>query len=165
MKDSEDFAQWLLTDFQLDGATVMVAPADGFYATPGLGKDEVRIAYVLKSEDLTAACRDPRGGDPGLPGGAGTLTRKAASDPSTCKSRLARKPALAFPGTRPTFSSRDRQFERVRLTYRPDFPWSARNHSPPPPSPQARDAGSEAPMARSRQLFSGRPDAPDRSTM
>jgi aspartate aminotransferase len=57
VKDSEDFAQWLLTDFQLDGATVMVAPADGFYATPGLGKDEVRIAYVLKSEDLKAACR------------------------------------------------------------------------------------------------------------
>lgn len=57
VKDSEDFAQWLLTDFQLDGATVMVAPADGFYATPGLGKDEVRIAYVLKAEDLKAACR------------------------------------------------------------------------------------------------------------
>jgi aspartate aminotransferase len=57
VKDSEDFAQWLLTDFQLDGATVMVAPADGFYATPGLGKDEVRIAYVLKAEDLTASCR------------------------------------------------------------------------------------------------------------
>jgi aspartate aminotransferase len=35
----------------------MVAPADGFYATPGLGKDEVRIAYVLKAEDLTASCR------------------------------------------------------------------------------------------------------------
>jgi aspartate aminotransferase len=57
VKDSEDFAQWMLTDFQLDGATVFVAPADGFYATAGLGKDEVRIAYVLKSEDLKAACR------------------------------------------------------------------------------------------------------------
>jgi aspartate aminotransferase len=40
-----------------DGATVMVAPAQGFYATPGLGKDEVRIAYVLKSEDLEASVR------------------------------------------------------------------------------------------------------------
>ncbi len=50
--DSEDFAAWLLTDFQKDGGTVMVAPAPGFYATPGLGRDEVRIAYVLKAEDL-----------------------------------------------------------------------------------------------------------------
>ena len=39
----------------MDGETVMVAPADGFYATPGLGRDEVRIAYVLKDEDLRAA--------------------------------------------------------------------------------------------------------------
>ncbi len=53
--DSDDFAAWLLTDFQKDGKTVMVAPASGFYVTPGLGKDEVRIAYVLKEEDLRAA--------------------------------------------------------------------------------------------------------------
>ena len=53
--DSDDFAAWLLTDFQKDGKTVMVAPASGFYVTPGLGKDEVRIAYVLKDEDLRAA--------------------------------------------------------------------------------------------------------------
>jgi aspartate aminotransferase len=52
VKDSEHFASWLLSDFQLDGSTVMVAPADGFYVTPGLGKNEVRIAYVLKEEDL-----------------------------------------------------------------------------------------------------------------
>jgi aspartate aminotransferase len=45
--DSEDFARWLLADFQLNGETVMVAPAPGFYATPGLGRNEVRIAYVL----------------------------------------------------------------------------------------------------------------------
>ncbi|MFI5179899.1 MAG: pyridoxal phosphate-dependent aminotransferase [Thermoanaerobaculia bacterium] len=50
--DSDDFAAWLLTDFQQSGKTVMVAPASGFYVTPGLGKDEVRIAYVLKDEDL-----------------------------------------------------------------------------------------------------------------
>jgi aspartate aminotransferase len=53
--DAEDFARWLLTDFQKDGATVMVAPAQGFYATPGLGADQVRIAYVLKESDLRAA--------------------------------------------------------------------------------------------------------------
>jgi len=55
IKDSEHFAQWMLTDFQLDNQTVMVAPAQGFYATPGKGMDEVRIAYVLKEEDLTRA--------------------------------------------------------------------------------------------------------------
>jgi aspartate aminotransferase len=53
--DGDDFASWLLTDFQLDGATVMIAPARGFYATPGLGADQVRIAYVLKEEHLRAA--------------------------------------------------------------------------------------------------------------
>ncbi len=55
IEDSDDFAAWLLTDFQKDGKTVMVAPASGFYVTPGLGKDEVRIAYVLKDEDLRTA--------------------------------------------------------------------------------------------------------------
>jgi len=53
--DSEEFARFLLADFSRDKATVMVAPAAGFYATPGLGKDEVRIAYVLKEADLRAA--------------------------------------------------------------------------------------------------------------
>lgn len=54
---SDDFASWMLTDYALDKATVMVAPAPGFYATPGLGRDEVRIAYVLKQEDLQASVR------------------------------------------------------------------------------------------------------------
>lgn len=49
--DADDFAVWLLTDFEHDGGTVMVAPASGFYASP-LGKSEIRIAYVLKEEDL-----------------------------------------------------------------------------------------------------------------
>jgi len=49
--DAERFAAWLLTDFQHDGETVMVAPGNGFYASP-LGLNEVRIAYVLKEEDL-----------------------------------------------------------------------------------------------------------------
>ncbi len=55
--DSEQFARFLLSEFALEGATVMVAPAAGFYATPGLGRDEVRIAYVLKRADLELAVR------------------------------------------------------------------------------------------------------------
>ncbi len=50
--DADDFSQWLLEKFSLNGETVMVAPAAGFYSTPGLGKNQVRIAYVLKKEDL-----------------------------------------------------------------------------------------------------------------
>jgi len=57
IRDSEDFAAWLLTDFEKDGQTVMVAPAPGFYATSGLGGDEVRIAYVLKEQDLRQSIR------------------------------------------------------------------------------------------------------------
>ncbi|SDC10361.1 pyridoxal phosphate-dependent aminotransferase [Williamwhitmania taraxaci] len=53
--DSDKFSQWLLDDFQYNGHTVMLAPATGFYATCGLGKNEVRIAYVLKIEDLKGA--------------------------------------------------------------------------------------------------------------
>lgn len=55
--DSERFAQWLLQDFSYEGQTVMVAPAAGFYATAGMGKNEVRIAYVLKESDLRAAMK------------------------------------------------------------------------------------------------------------
>jgi len=53
--DADRFAQWLLEDFEYNKQTVMVAPATGFYTTPGLGKNEVRIAYVLKIEDLANA--------------------------------------------------------------------------------------------------------------
>ncbi len=53
--DSDRFAQWLLEDFEYKNQTVMVAPATGFYSTPGSGKNEVRIAYVLKIEDLKNA--------------------------------------------------------------------------------------------------------------
>jgi len=48
----EDFLMFLLEDFEVDGETVMFAPAEGFYATPGLGKDEMRIAYVLNQQDM-----------------------------------------------------------------------------------------------------------------
>jgi aspartate aminotransferase len=53
--DSDRFCQWLLEDFSFEGQTVMLAPATGFYSTPGRGKDEVRISYVLKVEDLKKA--------------------------------------------------------------------------------------------------------------
>jgi len=53
--DADKFAQWLLEDFEYNNQTVMVAPASGFYSTCGLGKNEVRIAYVLKIDDLRNA--------------------------------------------------------------------------------------------------------------
>lgn len=53
--DSEKFCQWLLEFFSYNGATVMMAPAAGFYATPGKGKQEVRLAYVLNKEDINGA--------------------------------------------------------------------------------------------------------------
>ena len=55
--DSDKFAQWLLEEFSYENQTVMVAPAAGFYATKGKGKDEVRIAYVLKIDDLKNAMK------------------------------------------------------------------------------------------------------------
>ena len=53
--DAEKFCMWCLTDFNFEGETVMMAPASGFYTTPGIGRDEVRIAYVLKKNDLFRA--------------------------------------------------------------------------------------------------------------
>jgi len=53
--DADQFAQWLLEEFEYKNQTVMVAPASGFYSTPGSGKNEVRIAYVLKIDDLKNA--------------------------------------------------------------------------------------------------------------
>ena len=55
--DAEEFCRWLLTDFRLNGETVMMAPAAGFYSTPGLGKNQARMAYVLKEEDLAKALK------------------------------------------------------------------------------------------------------------
>src|SRR5512136_293845 len=57
VKDVEHFAVWLLSDFSLDGQTVMIAPAPGFYSTPSLGTDEARIAYVVNEHDLREAIR------------------------------------------------------------------------------------------------------------
>jgi len=55
--DADRFAQWLLAEFEYKNQTVMVAPASGFYSTPGLGRNEVRIAYVLKIDDLKNAIK------------------------------------------------------------------------------------------------------------
>ena len=52
VKDADAFAQWLLEEFSFKGETIMVAPAAGFYSTPGIGNNQVRIAYVLKKENL-----------------------------------------------------------------------------------------------------------------
>ena len=55
--DSDKFCQWMLESFSYEGQTVMMAPATGFYSTPGAGKNEVRIAYVLKKDDLLSAMK------------------------------------------------------------------------------------------------------------
>ena len=55
--DTDRFAEWILSDFEYENQTVMMAPASGFYSTPGLGKQEVRIAYVLKKQDLEKAMK------------------------------------------------------------------------------------------------------------
>ena len=55
--DADDFCQWMLSDYSYENATVMMAPASGFYATEGKGKNEVRMAYVLNREDLKKAIK------------------------------------------------------------------------------------------------------------
>ena len=55
VSDAEEFARFLLTDFSWKGKTVMLAPGQGFYSTPGQGRDEVRIAYVLECGRLSEA--------------------------------------------------------------------------------------------------------------
>jgi len=55
IKNANKFAEWLLTDFRHNGKTVMVAPASGFYATPGHGEDEIRLAYVINRDHLRDA--------------------------------------------------------------------------------------------------------------
>ena len=72
MEDAEDFCKWCLTDFcyrdEVDpgvdaqgrpyrGETIMMAPAAGFYSTPGMGRNQARLAYVLKTEDLARALK------------------------------------------------------------------------------------------------------------
>ena len=54
--NSEKFVKWMLTDFNVNNSTTMVAPLTGFYATEGAGNDEIRIAYVLETDSLKRAC-------------------------------------------------------------------------------------------------------------
>ncbi len=53
--DADRFCAWCLEEFEYEGQTVFMAPASGFYTTPGMGRDEVRIAYVLEKEELRKA--------------------------------------------------------------------------------------------------------------
>jgi len=66
--NAEKFVIWMLKDFDVNGETVMMAPAEGFYATPGLGRDEVRLAYVLKEKDLARAMDIMKAGLEAYPG-------------------------------------------------------------------------------------------------
>ena len=74
--DAERFIIWMLREFEVNGETVMAAPAEGFYATPGLGKDEVRLAYVLKNEDLVRAMDVLRQGLLAYPGRVESIPAK-----------------------------------------------------------------------------------------
>ncbi|MBC2857310.1 pyridoxal phosphate-dependent aminotransferase [Cetobacterium sp. 2A] len=62
VEDAEAFSIWLLKDFQINMETIMLTPAEGFYATPGLGKDEVRISYAIKDEELITCMKIMREG-------------------------------------------------------------------------------------------------------
>ena len=53
--DAEDFARWMLSEFRVDGETTMVTPAASFYKTPGVGRNHVRVAYVLEVPELKKA--------------------------------------------------------------------------------------------------------------
>ncbi|MFT4072563.1 MAG: pyridoxal phosphate-dependent aminotransferase [Dysgonamonadaceae bacterium] len=55
VEDADAFCEWCLSDFEYEGQTIFMAPASGFYITPGLGKNEVRLAYILNKEDLAKA--------------------------------------------------------------------------------------------------------------
>lgn len=57
VEDAEDFAIWMLNEFSRDNETVMVCPAQGFYTTPDLGRDEIRLAYILNEKDLSKAAK------------------------------------------------------------------------------------------------------------
>jgi aspartate aminotransferase len=80
--DAEKFCRWMLEEFEFEGATVMLAPGEGFYATPGMGTDEVRIAYVLNTSDLDQAMKCLAAGLDAYPG---RVSHRSASP-----SRLAR---------------------------------------------------------------------------
>lgn len=73
--DADEFCRWCLEEFEYEGQTVFMAPASGFYTTPGLGRDEVRLAYVLEKEELRKAMEVLRHALEAYPGN--TLGRKS----------------------------------------------------------------------------------------
>lgn len=80
--DAEKFCAWCLTDFELDGETVFMAPAAGFYTTPGMGRDQVRMAYVLEKPALARAMRVLRAALDAYPG---TLRRQSDGKAAKCR--------------------------------------------------------------------------------
>ncbi|MEM9412941.1 MAG: pyridoxal phosphate-dependent aminotransferase [Planctomycetota bacterium] len=77
---AERFCQWMLEEFDHEGETVMMAPGEGFYATPGFGVDEVRIAYVLNQQDLGKAMKCLEAGIAAYPGRTSEADSLAASN-------------------------------------------------------------------------------------
>jgi hypothetical protein len=99
VEDADDFCQWILREFELDGKSVMMAPGDGFYVSPGGGKREVRIAYVLRSEgartwSMPLECW-PRRWRP-------TPARRGRNGGATYAAFLAASSSAAPPGVPPT---------------------------------------------------------------
>jgi aspartate aminotransferase len=81
VEDTEEFCRWMLAEFSHNGATVLMAPGEGFYATPGLGRDEARIAYVLNRDDLAAAIECLRAGLSAWPGATGKPRKSSSRAP------------------------------------------------------------------------------------
>lgn len=78
--DAEKFVSWMLTDFEYEGSTVMLAPANGFYATPGAGVRQARIAYVLDVERLNHAMKALAAGLAAYPGRDESITQTARAE-------------------------------------------------------------------------------------
>jgi aspartate aminotransferase len=55
VEDTDDFCAWCLNEFEYEGQTIFLAPGSGFYTTPGMGKNQVRIAYAINKEDIQKA--------------------------------------------------------------------------------------------------------------
>lgn len=78
--DADKFCQWMLEEFSHEGATVMMAPGSGFYASPGIGNNQVRIAYVLNQSDLVTAMKCLDAGLDSYPGSTRTSTQSAQAN-------------------------------------------------------------------------------------
>ncbi len=74
--DAEKFVIWMLQNYDINGETMMAAPGEGFYATPGLGKNEARLAYVLNNEDIVKAMNILKGALEAYPGKIESIAAK-----------------------------------------------------------------------------------------